>query len=491
MIKLRKQNMSRIAELATVPKYDRSAVTAGIVHIGVGNFHRVHQAPVIDDCLHKSNMQSWGIAGVGLQPGSSGAAKRDAYSQQDCLYSVTTLDGLKTSLPRVIGAMVEYHQAGADPQAVLSLMAAQRTRIVSLTITEGGYNIDEATGEFRSDSPEIVAELNGGVPTTAFGYICRAMKARRADGLNPFTVLSCDNLRSNGDTTRKAVVGYAHLLDPDLASWIDHNGAFPNSMVDRIAPNVSDEDRVFLNEINQFEDLLPATCEPYTKWVVEDRFCAGRPPMEEAGVEFRSDISAYEAVKGRLSNAAHMMMCFPSLLLGHRFVHEGMTDPLIPRLLRNFWDLDVLRLVEPPVGYSTADFTNGVIARFSNPLIKDRLLRVAGDGVSKINVFHSKTLKQLIEARADLTREVFLLASFARYLDGKDDRGEPYEVFEPRLTEEDRRLIAYGDTLGLLRTSMLRSFELETVEGFATQYSQMLHSLRTDGTAATLDRILV
>jgi mannitol-1-phosphate/altronate dehydrogenase len=213
--------------------------------------------------------------------------------------------------------------------------------------------------------------------------------------------------------------------------------------------------------------------------------------MELAGVEFRADVAAFEAVKGRLSNAAHMLMCYPSLQIGHRFVDEGMREARIAHLLRNFWDLDALRLVEPPAGFSTRSFTAQVLDRFANPAIKDRLLRVAGDGAAKINVFHAKTLGQLIAQGADITREAFLLASFAHYLRGVDDRGASFEVIEPQLNDADWRAIRAGDPLALLRASPFRGLGLDGSPAFAARFQELAHCLATDGAAATLDAILV
>jgi mannitol-1-phosphate/altronate dehydrogenase len=488
---LRSETLASFGPSVTKPTYDRSRLKPGIVHLGVGNFHRVHQALVVETCLHHPGHEDWAISGVGLLDSASSRAKAEAYRRQDNLYTVTELTSQTPKETQIVGAMVEYLHAPADPEAVLRRLADPLTRIVSLTITEGGYNIDEVTGEFRLDTPDVASDLAGHPPRTAFGYIVAGLARRRAAGLPPYTVMSCDNLPRNGDTSRKAVLGFARAHDSGLAAWIEANGAFPNSMVDRIAPQVSEEDRKRIVAATGVDDLLAATCESYTKWVVEDRFSAGRPQLELGDVVFSDQVGAYVAVKGRLSNAAHMLMCYPSLLMGARFVDEGMRDARIPRLLRNFWDLDSRRLVEPPAGYDVGGFTDKVIERFANPAIKDTLLRVAGDGASKINVFHGKTIGELIAGKADLTREAFLIACFARYLGGVDDKGVAYETFEPQIGAQDWQKMRAGGPMAVLDITAFRGLGLGESPAFAEIYQSLSKLLAERGTAATLDAILV
>jgi mannitol 2-dehydrogenase len=491
MIELRNQNLRSIRPDIRLPQYDRSQLRPGIVHIGVGNFHRAHQATVIEECLRVPGNEHWAIAGVGLTNGSTARKKAACYRLQDNLYTVTELKSDLSMATQVVGAMVEYFHAPENSQAVLDRLAHPDTHIVSLTITEGGYNIDETTGRFRLGQADIMHDLSGAPPRTAFGFIVFALQTRLWAGLKPFTVVSCDNLRSNGDTTRRAVLAFARAVSPPLADWIEENGAFPNSMVDRIAPQVDEEDRQRITASSGINDLLPATCETYTKWVIEDDFCDGRPELELGGVEFRNDVAAFEAVKGRLSNAAHMLMCYPSLSMGHRFVDEGMREPTIVRLLQNFWTIDSIPLVTPPTGYSVSAFTKAVVDRFSNPAIRDQLLRVAHDGAAKIMVFHGQTIRELIENGQDLTREAFLLACFSRYLVGVDDLGKPFDVHEPQLNDDDWKILRSNDPVGLLRITPFHSLELERSTRFRDRYLDLRQQLALEGTRITLDRILV
>jgi mannitol 2-dehydrogenase/sorbose reductase len=492
MTALTQDTLASFASNVAKPGYDRTRLRPGIVHFGVGNFHRVHQAAVIERCLHSPRHEHWAICGVGLTDGPAARAKAETYRKQDCLYSITELTSPVPERTQVIGAMTQYLHAPSNPDSVLARLADPGTRIVSLTITEGGYNMDGITGAFRLDAPEVAAELVDRRPRTVFGYIAAALERRRDLGLPPFTIMSCDNLPRNGDTAREGVTAFARVRDPRLAEWIEQRGAFPNSMVDRIAPQVTEEDRQRIAAATGVDDLVAATCEPYTKWVIEDRFADGRPDLELGGTVFSDDVPAYVEVKGRLSNAAHMLMCYPSLLIGWRLVDEGMRDPRIPRLLRNFWDLDARRLVTPPSGFSTIAFTSSVLERFANTAIKDRLVRVAGDGASKIGVFHGKTIRELLSASGeDLTREAFLLACFSRYLAGKDDNGAAFEVVEPQISGADWALIKAGDPLAVLSISAFRGLGLRESPAFTQAYLDLSQRLAAEGTGAALSRILV
>jgi mannitol-1-phosphate/altronate dehydrogenase len=479
---------------ATWPRYERSRVTPGIAHIGVGNFHRVHQAIAIEHCLHLPGHESWGIVGIGLGDGPGAAAKAQAYARQDHLYSVTEFGADGSAATRVVGAMIDYLHAPRDPGAVLRLLADPAIRIVSLTITEGGYNIDEASGAFRLDEPGVAADLAhaaaGRAPRTAFGLIVGALRLRRAAGLPAFTVLSCDNLRSNGDTARHAVLSYARALEPALADWIAANAAFPNSMVDRIAPGVSDRQRGRVAELLGADDALPAVAEPFSQWVLEDRFSAGRPDLAFAGVTFSADVHAYEALKGRMLNASHMLLAYPALQCGYRTVPEAMRDPLLRRLLNRFMEHDVIPHLAPPPGVSPQAYKGTVLERFANPAVADQLLRVAHDGAAKIPVFHAETLSTLLAQGADIVRPAFLLACFRLYLQGKDGKGAALEVHEPHLDEADHALLAGADPLALFDTSPFAALRLRQQPAFADTYLRLLDTIEKEGIRSALAMVL-
>src|SRR5580693_8802856 len=275
-----------------VPAYDRDLVTPGVVHFGVGGFHRAHQAMYHDRLMNEGTALDWGICGVGVMPADR--AMQQALDAQDGLYTLVLKHSDGTYEPRVIGSIVEYLFAPDDPVAVVDKMAAESTRIVSLTITEGGYNINDATGEFDDANPDVRHDLAAGaVPRTTFGLITEALCRRRKDGVPPFTVMSCDNLQGNGDLTRRVFTAFARLRDPELGDWVEREVRFPNSMVDRITPVTTDADRAEIRDRFGLDDLWPVVCEPYTQWVLEDAFTAGRPRYEEAGAQVVDRVEPY------------------------------------------------------------------------------------------------------------------------------------------------------------------------------------------------------
>ncbi len=486
MIALSNATLAELGPAIDVPRYDRSALRGGIVHFGVGNFHRVHLALYVDDALRRAFDPLWGIVGVGLTDGPAARAKAAAYAAQAGLYTVTECAPDGGVATRVIGAMVDYVHAPCDPEAVLARLAHPDARIVSLTITEGGYNIREADGAFMLDAPDVAHDLAGGPPRTVFGFVVEALARRRAAGLPAFTVASCDNLRGNGDTSRKAIVSFARARDPGLADWIDREVDFPNSMVDRIAPQVGEAERLALNARSGVDDLLPAKAEQYNQWVCEDRFRHGRPDFEAVGVQFSDDVAAYLALKGRMLNACHMLMSYPSVLSGYRLVDEAMRDPRIVDLLMTFVDRDVIPHVHPPAGVDFAKYKTMIVERFSNPAIGDQVLRIAGDGAAKLPIFHAKTIATLVAADEDIRREAFLLACFARYLLGRDDAGASIPVVEPSLSQADWDLIR-SEPAGVLRASPFASLALDQHRPFVAAFDGYWAAIARQGAAETIE----
>lgn len=471
------------------PDYPRDEITVGIVHLGLGNFHRVHQAVYVDRCL-AAGARDWGICGVELIDNEATRAKAYAYRAQDCLYTVTEFEPDGTPTSRIIGSMVEYRHAAADPDGLIDRMAEPATRIVSLTITEGGYNLDETTGAFKLDTADVAADLKGGVPRTAFAFIVEALRRRRETGTTPFTVMSCDNLRHNGDTARKAVVSFARALDPELADWIDATVTFPNAMVDRIAPQVPPEVRERVNAISGIDDQVPAISESFMQWVIEDRFCNGRPDLDAVGVEIRDDVVAFEHMKGRMLNASHILLGYPALLCGYRIVHEALADPRLERLLETFLNRDVIPRLDGPKGVSLEDYRDAVLERFANPAVNDQLLRIGLDGASKLPVFHSRTLEMLLADGGPLDREAYLFACFDAYLKGKDDGGREFPVVEPRISDVDWALIRSGDPLAVLRTSAFERLRLADDKRFAESFLRYKTLIAEKSASRALDDLL-
>ena len=477
---------TRNAPAVVRPGYRRADVTPGIAHIGVGNFHRVHEALYVEACLQLPHQSSWGIVGIGLGDSDRAQAKAAAYAAQDCLYTVTEYDTDGSAQSRLVGAMVRYLYAPGDPEAVLVQLADPDIRIVSLTITEGGYNLAEGTGEFDLSHPDVQRDLREALPRTAFGFITEALRRRRAAGIEPFTVMSCDNLRSNGDTTRSAIVGFAAASDPDLAGWISSAVAFPNSMVDRIAPVVTAAVRRDILDRVGVLDQIPAVAESFTQWVLEDNFPTGRPNLEAVGVELRPDVASFETIKGRMLNACHMLLAYPALLSGYRWVHDAMADSVLVELLRQFLNRDVIPHIEGPPGISLEAYAAGVLNRFANPAVGDQLLRIASDGASKLPTFHARTTEVLLAQGRDLRREALLIAGFRAYTRGVDDRGQQYEVVEPHLTQQDWTLLRSDDPSDALRTSPFRALGLAGHQSFLSQYVYLVEQIDVSGMASTV-----
>ncbi len=316
---------------AHLPAYDRTTLKPGIVHIGLGNFHRAHMAVYLDDLFAMGLDHDWAILGAGVRAGD--ARMREAMLAQDCLSTVIELDPKGRSARR-IGSMTGFVEVQPDNAALIAAMSDPAIRIVSLTVTEGGYYVDAATGLFDSKAADIVADgANPTRPATAFGAIIAALKARRAAGVQPFTVMSCDNLPGNGHVTQNAVVGLARLSDTALADWIAATVAFPNGMVDRITPATGPRERAMAAEFGLAADPVPVTCEPFRQWVLEDNFPAGRPALEKAGVTFTAHVHEFETMKIRILNGGHAIIAYPGGLKGHEYVHEDMADPTIRAFL--------------------------------------------------------------------------------------------------------------------------------------------------------------
>jgi len=365
---------SRVA----VPTYDRDQVRSGIVHFGVGGFHRAHQAMYLDTLLERGEARDFGITGAGVLPGDR--HMRDVLHGQNCLYTLLVKEPDGTLHPRVIGSIVDYLFAPDDPEALLSVMTDPATRIVSLTITEGGYLVNQRTGEFDGDDPSIQADLQeGSGPSTVFGYLVEALRRRRQAGTPPFTVMSCDNIAENGHVARDVVSAFARLKDPELGAWIANQVSFPNCMVDRITPVTAAEDRLLLHEELGVEDGWPVVCEPFSQWVLQDDFPTGRPPYEKVGVQLVDDVTPYELMKLRLLNASHQALCYLGYLSGYRYAHDVCSDPLFVRFLRGYMDSEATPTLQPVPGVDLDDYKAKLIERFANPEIKDTLARLCAE----------------------------------------------------------------------------------------------------------------
>jgi len=441
MTSLTEKTLSQLDAGVAVPRYDRRDVTAGIVHLGVGNFHRSHQAMYIDTLLNNGAALDWGICGIGLQP--SNVAMRDALAVQDGLYTLVLRHSDGTWDARVIGSIVEYLFAPDDPEAAIEKMAAPATRIVSLTVTEGGYNLDAVTGEFNAANQDVQADLRPGAALrTVFGLVTEALARRRARGIAAFTILSCDNIQGNGQLSQRAFTAFARLREPELADWITAHVRFPNCMVDRITPKTTDEDRAELSRRFGLDDQWPVLCEPFTQWVLEDDFADGRPPLEDAGVQIVPDVEPYELMKLRLLNASHQALCHPGRLVGYRFVHEVTTDPLFARFLLDYMTQEAIPTLRPVPGVDLLGYANQLIERFSNPEVRDTVARLCANASDCIPKFLLPVIRQQLADGGPVTRSAAVVASWARDAEGTDESGTPHELDDdlaPQLQAAARR----------------------------------------------------
>ena len=476
------------------PDYDRSAMTTGIVHIGVGGFHRAHQAAYLDRLIRersrsgatKDDCLDWGICGVGLLPGD--ARMRDALAGQDHLYTLVLKHPGGRHEPTIIGSIHDYLFAPDDPEAVLSLMSEPTTRIVSLTVTEGGYNVDDATGEFRTEAPGAVHDAeHPGEPTTAFGYIVEALRRRRAAGITPFTVMSCDNLPGNGKVARTAVVSQAAMGDPELADWIDANVAFPSSMVDRITPQTTPTDMVELRRGLGVEDAWPVVCEPFTQWVLEDDFPAGRPPFERVGVQMVEDVVPYELMKLRLLNASHQGLGHWGRLLGMTYGHEAAGDADVAAWVRAFLEREALPRLLPVPGIDLAEYVDTLFERFTNASIADTLERLAFFGPSGMPKFVLPTVRDNLAAGGPIRLGAAMCAAWSLGVLGTDENGDPIPVADDLRPLAERQ--EAGDETAFIANEEIFG-DLAENERFRTTYLEELAALRSQGARARMRELV-
>lgn len=470
--------------------YNREQVKPGILHIGVGNFHRAHEEYYTNLLLEDASQQQWGICGAMLLPGDERLYK--ALKKQENIYTLTVCGRDGKDEAYRIGSLVELIWGVEDPEAVMNKMADKDIRIITLTITEGGYNIEKATGEFILSDEGIRHDLhNPQHPQTVFGFVAEGLRRRKANGNGPITLLSCDNLQHNGNTARKAFCSFFQAQDADLAAWVTDHVTFPNSMVDRITPATRPDDIARLNQKNGTEDEAPVYCEDFIQWVIEDNFIAGRPAWEKVGAEFTDDVTAYENMKLSLLNASHTLLSYPSFLSGYRKVDDAMHDERIARFVRTFMEVDITPYVPAPGNTDLELYRQTLIERFGNRSVSDQIARLCFDGISKFPVYVMPNLIKMIRDNADLTRVAYLIAAYRHYLKyRKDDQGVSFEVAEPWMTPEDEKLIGSENPLDFLSLSAFRSTDLSAADTFVEMYRKMVEAVNENGAMAVLESIL-
>ena len=467
-----------------VPTYDRDSVTEGILHIGVGGFHRSHQALYVEKMLQLHGAKEWAICGVGIMP--QDATMHKALTAQDNLYSLFERDN-KECTARLIGSLKSYIFGPENAESVFHKMADPAIKIVTLTATEGGYYCHQTTGELDLTNANVRHDLeNPKQPKTIFGYLAEGLDRRRNASVKPFTVLSCDNLQGNGHVAKKTLIAFCNQKDKELAAWIEKNVSFPNCMVDRITPATGDEQRQLVRDTFGLEDAYPVVSEVFSQWVIEDEFCNGRPDFEKVGVQFTKDVQPYEKMKIRLLNASHSAMGYLGYLCGYRFIYEiAQSEEFVP-YIRKMMDKEVTPLIGSVPGVNLDDYKQSLMDRFTNETIKDQALRICMDGSSKMPKFILPSIVEQLEKGGPIRNLTLCVASWIRFLSAQDEAGNAIPIDDPQAERlkavaqpaksDPRPMLALTDIFGDLGQS----------ERFLTELELLLTMLYEKGARETL-----
>ncbi|MEJ8472929.1 mannitol dehydrogenase family protein [Roseibium algae] len=437
------------AELPTkLPRVSRTGVAprSGIVHLGLGAFFRAHGAIYIEEAMAASG-GDWGIIGVSLQS----PRMRDQLAPQDFVYTAQEL-GPNGETLRQVEAITDVLVAREDPQAVLDAMASPEIRIVSLTVTEKGYCHDPASGQLNKDHPDIIHDLDSEIPVSSPGFLVRALQLRRDTGLPPFTVLTCDNLPENGKLVRNIVIEFANLIDTDLAKWIESDGRFPSTMVDRIVPATKPEDIVALAEKTEFFDAAPVLHEPFRQWAVEDDFveaygAEARPDLAAVGVELVQDVTPYEHMKLRMLNGTHSALAYLGYLAGYETIAETVADPVMATYVKSLWRREIIPSFTPPPEVDLSAYASALFKRYANPSIRHRTWQIAMDGSQKLPQRILGTLRDNLDAGHQSPGLGTAIAAWMIYVGGTDLNGAPIDVRDP-LSEKLAALSAAASAPG-------------------------------------------
>lgn len=486
-MKLSNATLSDLPDGIERPTYDRSALTPGIVHIGLGNFHRGHQAWYLHRLMQQGLAHDWAIIGAGVRAGDE--AQRKRLESQDYLTTLIELDPAGRSA-EITGSMIDFVPVEESNAALIAQMADPAIRIVALTVTEGGYYIDPVTKGFDAGHDDIRYDAaHPDAPRTAFGAMVAALKRRRDQGIGPFTGQSCDNLQGNGAILRQTIVGLARLSDPELAEWIDASCTFPNSMVDCIVPATGPQELELARSFG-IDDAAPVTHENYRQWVIEDEFCAGRPDWDKVGATFSEDVHAFEAMKIRILNGGHQVVANPGEILGVEFISGCMAHPLIAGLFRKVATEDIAPHVHAVPGMTPADYVDLIDRRFSNPEIVDTVRRVAFDGSSRHTGFILPVLREALNAGTPIEGLALCEALWARMCEGTREDGsviEPNDPFWDDLTTAAKA--ARTTPMVWLEQSDLYG-DLANDARFAKAFETWLRLIWADGTTAALETYL-
>jgi Mannitol-1-phosphate/altronate dehydrogenases len=470
--------------------YDRKEIAPGILHFGVGNFHRAHQEYYTNMLLANSDQKNWGICGAMILNKDEHVFQ--ALKKQEGCYGLTVFGRLGNDEYHRIGSLVELLWGIENAAAIIDKVANPSTKIISLTITEGGYNLDKKTREFDFSNEDIIYDMKfPEKPRTVFGYVAAGLRKRMASNVGPLTILSCDNLPHNGEICRNSFISFLEKADMRLCNWAKANISFPNSMVDRITPATLANDIPQLYARNGHEDLVPVYCEDFLQWVIEDDFLAGRPAWERVGVEFTDDVSKYESMKLGFVNSTHQMLSFPGFLAGYRKVDEAVGDERIAAYLRQYMDLDVTPYLSPPPNTDFEVYKTTFMERLKNKAVSDQLSRLCFDAANKIPVYMIPTITAMLKADADMKRIAFIVAAYRMYLrHTEDERGVSYKIDDPGLVENDQMLIGSDKPVDFLGLSCFSGIKLGSSKCFLDCYLECCRNIESKGVLATMMELL-
>jgi fructuronate reductase len=467
------------------PDYDITAIKGGIVHLGIGAFHRAHQAVYVDDCLKAD--PRWGITGASLRT----ADTANALHPQDGLYAIAVTDSDNVR-HRIIGSVRNVLVKGSRSAELLAIMAAADTRIVSTTVTEKGYCHDPATGDLHQGHPDILADLaNPRNPHTTIGLIAEALRLRKEAGLKPFSLLCCDNLPNNGPTVKRLVSQYAGLLDADLGQFIAENVTFPATMVDRIVPATTDSDREAITQAIGAIDAWPVATEPFSQWVIEDKFTLGRPAFETAGAEMTSNVLPFEHMKLRMLNGSHSTLAYLGYLAGHETVADTIADAPFHRLIHGLMTKEVMPTLAMPTGVDTVAYRDALLARFANRGLRHRTWQIAMDGTQKLPQRLLGTIRDRLNRGETIQHLTLGVAGWMRYVMGKDEKGQAIDIRDP-MADQLRQIAATDGhdveryAAALFRISKVFGSDLPDDPRFALSVITHLRHLLQDGARATV-----
>jgi mannitol 2-dehydrogenase len=466
------------------PSYDRSKLTAGIVHIGLGNFHRAHQSWYLHRLFQQGLNHDWAIVGAGVRPYD--VQMREKLKAQDYLTTLIELDPSGVSA-EVVGPMIDYVPVEEGNGPLIARLADPGIRIVALTVTEGGYYVDPVSNQFDALHPDIRHDAQDpGRPRTAFGAIVAALKARRDRGVGPLSCLSCDNLQGNGHILRQTVTSLARLSDPALADWIDANCTFPNSMVDCIVPATGPKEIALARSFG-VDDAVPVTHENFRQWVIEDNFCAGRPDWDKVGATFSERVKAYEKMKIRILNAGHQVIVNSAEILGIETISATMAHPKIGALFRKVEMEEIVPHVEPVPGMTPEQYVDLIERRFSNPAIVDTVRRVAFDGSSRHTGMVLPSVRDGLASGTPVEGLALAEAAWARMCAGTRENGTTIEPNDPFWDDLVATATAARDESRAWLEMRNNYGDLADQPRFAEAFGKWLTMIWADGIEAAID----